>query len=239
MVQLARASVTDQSVDWLRMQVQDGIWPIGTKIPPEAQLAQELGVARNTVREAVRALVHTGVLEIRRGAGTFVRADNEVDAVFTRRLQQAGVGDTADLRRAIESEATRLACTRRTEADLADLKQALQRRDAAKESSAQTDFVNADYRFHRAIVRAAHNDLFDQLFRCLAAEVKARPDDQFAHSSPAEREQAHHDVVEAIAARNEIAAIQAVLVHLNVTARSRSRSGPPRRTDRTPRSSKQ
>ena len=234
MVQIARTSITDQSVAWLRTQVQDGVWPIGTKIPPEAELAQELGVARNTVREAVRALVHTGVLEIRRGAGTFVRSDNEVDAVFARRLLQAGAVDIADLRRAIESEASRLACTRRTEADLADLRQALQRREIAKQSSASTDFISADYRFHRTVVRAAHNDLFNELFRCLADEVKVRPNDQFANSSPAQINQAHHDVVEAIAAQNEAAAIQAALIHLDVT--TRSRSGPPRRPDRTARS---
>src|ERR1700753_995825 len=137
MTQLVRVSMTAQAVDYLRKQVSDGVWVIGTRIPTEAELADRLGVARNTVREAVKALTHTGVLEVRHGSGTFVRSDSEVDAVFARRLLQASKADTADLRRAIELEATRLACWRRTDKDLAILSSALQER--AKMRSAGSD----------------------------------------------------------------------------------------------------
>ena len=220
MVLFTRTSVTEQSVDWLRTQVREGLWPIGAKIPPEAELAQELGVARNTIREAVRALVHTGVLEIRRGAGTFVRSETEVDAVFARRLLQAEPADTADLRRALEVEATRLACRRRTDADIVDMRQALERRAAEIDGGRdRVAFVDADYRFHQTVVQAAHNDLFNELFRCLAAKVKAPVDDEAARSSLEQRNQAHYDVVDAIAARDEPAALRAALTHLNVTAR--------------------
>jgi DNA-binding FadR family transcriptional regulator len=214
--QLIRLSVTEQAVAWLRQQVSDGIWPIGSKIPPEAELAQELGVARNTIREAVGALTHTGVLEIRRGAGTFVRSDTEVDAVFARRLLQADQKDTADLRRAIEVEATRLACTRRTDRDIKQLQAALQERAEAMLVGTHLDYLNADYHFHRTVVRAAHSALLDELFRCLASQVKAPIEETAAKPTAAERHQAHADVVAAIAARDETAAIRAALVHLDV-----------------------
>jgi len=214
--QLIRLSMTEQAVAWLRRQVSEGIWPIGSKIPPEAELAQELGVARNTIREAVGALTHTGVLEIRRGAGTFVRSDTEVDAVFARRLLQADQNDSADLRRAIEVEATRLACTRRTDSDIRQLRVALQARADAMRGGTHPDYLNADYHFHHAVVRAAHSTLLDELFRCLASQVKAPIEEVVEKPTAAQRHQAHADVVEAIAARDETAAIRAALVHLDV-----------------------
>ena len=223
MPQLVRLSMTEQSVAWLRSQVSEGIWPIGTKIPPEAELAQELGVARNTIREAVRALTHTGVLEIRRGAGTFVRSDTEVDAVFARRLLKAESVETADLRRAIEVEATRLACTRRTEEDIEQLQTTLCERNEALRGASHADYINADYRFHRTVVHAAHSVLFDELFRCLAAEVKAPIEESAEKPSFEKRHQAHAEVVDAIVAGDETAAIRAALLHLDVLVKRASR----------------
>lgn len=219
MARLVRMSMTEQTVDWLRNQVSEGVWPIGSKIPPEANLAEELGVARNTIREAVRALTHTGVLEIRRGAGTYVRSDNEVDAVFARRLLQADPADTADLRRAIEVEATRLACLRRTDEDIQHLRTTLGERADAQQADSHVDYRSADYRFHRAVVHSAHNILLNELFHCLASQVKAPVDESESKPSAAQRDKAHHDVVEAIVARDERAAIEAALVHLDVVVK--------------------
>ena len=216
MAPLVRLSMTEQVVAWLRGQITDGVWPIGTQIPPEAELAQELGVARNTIRESVRALVHTGVLEIRRGAGTFVRSDTEVDAVFARHLLQADPADTADLRRAIEVEATRLACARRTDADIARIETALAKRHQALSGSTRAEYENADYQFHHAIVLASHNVLLDELFRCLASQVKAPVLEAAGKPTREQRDKAHDAVLSAIVAKDENAAIQAALVHLDV-----------------------
>lgn len=207
--------MTAQAVDWLRKQVSDGVWPIGHKIPTEAELSEQLGVARNTIREAVKSLTHTGVLEVRHGSGTFVKSDNEVDAVFARRLLQASKADTADLRRAIELEATRLACARRTDEDIANLRSALQERARARES--EDKYRDADYRFHRSVVQAAHNELLTELFSCLAAQVKAPVVDNESKPSAEVRNQAHSDVVAAIVAKDERMAVQAALIHLDVS----------------------
>jgi DNA-binding FadR family transcriptional regulator len=213
---LVRLLMTEQAVSWLRSQVSEGMWPIGTRIPPEADLAEELGVARNTIREAVRALTHTGVLEVRRGFGTFVRSDSEVDVVFARRLLQAKFADAADLRRAIEVEATRLACVRRTSEDIDHMRALLQRRTESDRDGNQAGFQDADYQFHRMVVHSAHNTLLDELFHCLASQVKAPIDEIADKPSVERRDQAHAEVVEAIALRDETRAIRAALVHLDV-----------------------
>ena len=68
-----REPLADQVIAQLRTQITSGEWPVGSRIPTEVELVEQLGVARNTVREAVRALAHNGLLDIRQGSGTYVR----------------------------------------------------------------------------------------------------------------------------------------------------------------------
>ena len=72
-----RTGLVDQVISQLRAQIDSGEWGVGDRIPTESELSDQLEVGRNTVREAVRALAHAGLLEIRQGAGTFVRASSE------------------------------------------------------------------------------------------------------------------------------------------------------------------
>jgi DNA-binding FadR family transcriptional regulator len=81
-----RTPLVDQVITQLRGQIASGEWPVGSKIPTEPELVEQLGVARNTVREAVRALAHAVLLDIRQGN---LRPDN----------QRTGGGDAAALRR--------------------------------------------------------------------------------------------------------------------------------------------
>ena len=67
-----RSALSDQVIAQLRAQITSGEWPVGSRIPTEPELVEQLGVARNTVREAVRALAHNGLLAIRQGSGTYV-----------------------------------------------------------------------------------------------------------------------------------------------------------------------
>jgi DNA-binding FadR family transcriptional regulator len=76
-----RTRLVDQVIDQIRELVGSGEWPVGQRIPNEAELVKSLGVGRNTVREAVRAIAHTGILEVRQGDGTYVRATSEVSDV--------------------------------------------------------------------------------------------------------------------------------------------------------------
>src|SRR3546814_20079193 len=100
----------------MRSQINAGEWTPGMRIPTESQLSNSLGVGRNTVREAVRALVHTGVLEVRQGAGTFVLSSRDASGLL-QRLDQAALHDTSEVRRALEVEAARLTASRRTDED--------------------------------------------------------------------------------------------------------------------------
>ncbi|MGW6455806.1 FadR/GntR family transcriptional regulator, partial [Streptomyces sp. NPDC055078] len=98
-----RAGLTDQVIAQLRNQITSGVWPVGSRIPTEPELVEQLGVARNTVREAVRALAHNGLLDIRQGSGTYVLATSELAGVMHRRFAEAGPRDVAEVRCTLES----------------------------------------------------------------------------------------------------------------------------------------
>src|SRR3954453_10822369 len=112
-----RSSLVPQVIEQLRAQISSGEWAVGTRLPPEPDLAAMLGVGRNTLREAVLALVHAGLLERRQGSGTFVIGARELAGAVARRVAGATLAEVIEVRRALEVEAARSAARRRTAED--------------------------------------------------------------------------------------------------------------------------
>jgi DNA-binding FadR family transcriptional regulator len=167
-----RTGLVDQVIDQLRQSVTSGEWPVGHRIPNEAVLVDSLGVGRNTVREAVRALAHAGLLEVRQGDGTYVRATSEVSGAL-RRLCGAELRDVLEVRRGLEVEGARLAAANRTDDDVTELRALLARRDECQRGGRTDDFARADAEFHLAIVRSSHNAILTELYRGLMETVTA------------------------------------------------------------------
>jgi DNA-binding FadR family transcriptional regulator len=154
-----RSALSEQVIAELRNQITSGEWPVGSRIPTEPELVEQLGVARNTVREAVRALAHNGLLDIRQGSGTYVAATSELAGVMHRRFAETDPQHIAELRSTLEAGAAKLAAVRRTEKDLKQLDALLVRREEAWDSGDAEAFVTADATFHLAVVAASHNDV--------------------------------------------------------------------------------
>ena len=167
-----RAGLVDQVIDQLRQAIADGEWPVGQRIPPEPELVLALGVGRNTVREAVRALSHAGLLEVRQGDGTFVRATSEISGAL-RRLCGSELREVLQVRRALEVDGARLAATARTETELAELTNSLATRDRALRAGDRDTAVDLDTRFHQLVVRSSHNPLLSELYQGLLEAVRA------------------------------------------------------------------
>lgn len=174
-----RSGLIDQAIGALRDRIGASGWGIGDRIPSEPDLAEQLGVGRNTVREAVQALVHAGILERRQGSGTYVRATSELAGAVERRLAAADHEHVVEVRRALEVEASRLAALRHTAADADRLREllAVRRRETAAAASPHIDaLVDADVALHLAIVDAAHNpvlaELYAHLLDALSANVR-------------------------------------------------------------------
>lgn len=196
-----RAGLVDQVILQLRTAVTGGEWPIGSRIPPESELAATFGVARNTVREAVRALAHGGLLEVRQGDGTYVRATSEVSGAV-RRLCGSELREVLQVRRTLEVEGARLAASSRTEDELARLAELLRRRDRASarmaEPDAMAEFIRLDAEFHLAVVACGHNTLLAELYRGLTEVVTA----SVATTAGDSDDIGHGRLLDAIAARD-------------------------------------
>ncbi|MGW7005681.1 FadR/GntR family transcriptional regulator [Streptomyces sp. NPDC054933] len=167
-----RSALVDLVIAQLRTQITSGEWPVGSRIPAEPELVEQLGVARNTVREAVRALAHNGLLDIRQGSGTYVVATSELAGVMQRRFADTDRDHLAEVRGVLESAAARLAARRRTDRDLSQLDKALDRRERAWESGDAEAFVDADAALHLAVVASAHNDVLTEMYADLGEVLR-------------------------------------------------------------------
>ncbi len=167
---LRPSPLVEQAADRLREQITSGHWPVGTRLPGETTLAKELGVGRSTVREALRALAGAGLVQPRQGAGVFVTATRPVEDWPTR-LRKAAVSDVYEVRMLVEVQAARLAALRRTDADIAAMREALDGRRAAAEGD-DAGFVDADIRVHAALIAAAHNPVLADLFAEFAPALR-------------------------------------------------------------------
>lgn len=189
----------------------------GARLPPERQLAEDLGVSRGTLRRALADLEAEGLIWRHVGRGTFV-GDRPVDTVqdltdVTRRTNPAGV---MEARLALEPELARLAAVHATPADLDEL--AL----CVRESRGSPDWRSYEYwdnRLHRVVAQATANVVLLALFDGLNTvrrtvtwgrlrRFSARPD--AGHHSFAE----HDRLVAAIAERDAAAAAEAMRGHL-------------------------
>lgn len=198
LVTTRRTGLVDQVIDQIRASVTAGEWPVDSRIPPEPELAEALGVGRNTVREAVRALAHSGILEVRQGDGTYVRATSEVSGAV-RRLCGPELRDVLQVRRCLEVEGARLAAAARTDEDLAQLRALLDRRDCHQEQGRHSDFVRSDTDFHLAVVACSHNPVLTELYCGLTEVLMASVASTSA--KPVRSDQIRHrGLVEAIAA---------------------------------------
>ncbi|MET7875772.1 FCD domain-containing protein [Micromonospora profundi] len=189
-----------QTIEQLRSRILGGEWPVGGRIPTEPQLVAALGVGRNTVREAVRALQHAGVLECRQGSGTYVVSTDELAPVVARQLGDDRMTEVVEVRRAFEVEAARLAALRRTPEDLAALDDALAEREAAWRGGRVDAFVEADAALHTVVVAAAHNAMLAELYASVGTALRSTVAQAMGDALTPERYVDHTRLVEAIRA---------------------------------------
>lgn len=152
-------------------RITDGTWPIGTRLPVEAELMQTFEVGRVTLRQAIQALVHVGMLETIQGNGTFVRAQTELDTVLTRYLGTQDLRSILEVRLAIESEASALAADRATPADLALLDAILEEAETALAAGDRQHLDELSSRFHHAVVDGSKNPMLAHVYEIIDEAV--------------------------------------------------------------------
>ncbi|MFI0775537.1 FadR/GntR family transcriptional regulator [Streptomyces sp. NPDC021212] len=207
-----RQSLVDTVVEQLRAQLTGGEWRVGDRVPTEHALAEQLQVGRNTVREAVRVLVHAGMLQSRQGEGTFVVSTTDPAEVM-RDVRRAGIRDVLELRIALEAEGARLAALRHHPADLERMRAALASQAAFEDAEGQPEsgshelYATHDVAFHTAVVDAAHNAALSATYGWFSSSVRealvaSLGDREMPRIAPGD----HHALIDAIASGDPTAA---------------------------------
>lgn len=170
-VELVRRSLVELAVDRMRDLIRQERWSVGQRLPTEPELASELGISRNTVREAMRVLAFAGLVEVRQGDGSYLRALQD-PLLAVQAMAACSVEHARETRHILEAEAIGLAAQRRTEDDLLSLRAALAQSAAHYQGDIHA-YVQRDLVFHQRLVDAAHNPALSELYRYFSAVVAA------------------------------------------------------------------
>jgi GntR family transcriptional repressor for pyruvate dehydrogenase complex len=171
---IERTTLSAAAFEHLITNVVHGRWRAGEKIPPERVLCQQLGIARNSLREALKAMELIGMLESRVGEGTFISPRSEFLSrpllwAFTG-TDHAELADLMEARALMESELAGLAAKRATSVELDQIKQTL---TAMSECIlARESVLEADLAFHFTVAKAAHNEVLANAAQLLRNVMK-------------------------------------------------------------------
>ena len=215
------APLTEAAIQQVRDLIATGQLSPGSRLPPEAELADALGTSRSTVREAVRALVTARVLDVRRGDGTYVTS-------LRPELLLEGIGAAADLmhddftlelvqvRRILEPAATAMAASRINEAVLDELEACLHR---MSEAPSHDELVQFDAEFHELVARAAGNETLASMLNGVSSRTsRARVWRGVVEAGAKERTISEHaEILAALRARDPRLAEAAALIHVSTT----------------------
>lgn len=217
--ELEHGPVVPQVEAMLRKRIGPHGWHPGQKVPSEATLAAEIGVGRSSVREAIRFLAHDGLLEVRHGSGTYVTDHEPPVAPVAELMRRARLIEVYEVRRSLEVEAARLAARRIGPQDLSDLRDLLDQRAALADDPAR--YVAVDLDFHEQIVALSGNSLLVELYRVARPIIHAAVTERISHDGPLlDTDRAHVDLVDALEAGDEAAAIAATESNLADTMTS-------------------
>nr|WP_211247553.1 FadR/GntR family transcriptional regulator [Cryptosporangium arvum] len=222
--EVGELSLTDDAITRIRGLIQSGELVPGSRLPPENQLAAELGISRNSMREAVKALQFARVLDARPGDGTYVTS-------LAPHLLLAGLGSAVDLlrddtllevmeiRSMLEPAATSAAALRITPDQLAELEFLLgQMRAAASDAE---ELVRYDMDFHRTVVAATGNQSLTSVLDGLSGRTaRARVWRGLLSADAAANTLAEHQAIyDALASGDPELARAAALLHVSSSAR--------------------
>jgi GntR family transcriptional repressor for pyruvate dehydrogenase complex len=212
------ASVFEQLIS----HVVNGDWKPGDRIPPERELCQQLGIARTSLREALKAMELVGMLDSRVGDGTFVCPRSEFLArpllwAFTG-TDETELRDVMEARVLLERDLAGLAAERGSEDEIAKIGDAVR---AMRDSVASgTLMIEADMRFHLAVAEAAHNGVLQNAVQLLRNLMRHWINLKLLIPNVPTRVLNQHDqIYEAIRRRDAEAARAAMRKHLEDTMR--------------------
>jgi GntR family transcriptional repressor for pyruvate dehydrogenase complex len=212
-------SVTQQAIDEIKGMIISGELRPGDRLPKEADLAARLGLSRNSLREAVRALTLIRILETRQGDGTYVTSLEpdillETISFVADFHQDRTLLHVLEVRRMLESSATALAAQHATEGELEALAAIVSEMDACETVEA---FVENDLAFHRTIAVASRNPVLASLLDSFSSRTsRARVWRGVTQAGAIEQTKAEHRAIyDALAHRRVDVAAGLAIAHVS------------------------
>jgi GntR family transcriptional repressor for pyruvate dehydrogenase complex len=214
--------VSDHAVEQLMLLIETGKLQPGDRLPVERDIAGQLGVSRPTVREALRVLEATGLVEIRRGRGIYVLRRDSASGGLQENWRKWVVAHRSELvevwqvRAALEAEAAAMAAQRATEGEIAVLRSIHKEMADAITAADLTAIILADYRFHSHIARLSGNHVLQQLVESALSPSDDRNRPR-VFSLPGRQHRSwneHGEIVAAIEARDPAEAAAAMRRHV-------------------------
>jgi GntR family transcriptional repressor for pyruvate dehydrogenase complex len=210
-----------QIADRIRELIDRGGFEPGTRLPPERDLALQLGVSRPSLREAMIALDVEGRVEVRSGSGVYVSAARTDPAPARTDAMGESPSQLMEARSVIEGEVVALACARaapealaRLRGILKDMAAALERRGARVDLDRHFHLTLAEMTGNAVLVRLVEQ-LFDERHSPISAKISSRFESTLTWRAALGE---HEAVLKAIEARDPIAAQAAMRVHLQASA---------------------
>jgi GntR family transcriptional regulator, uxu operon transcriptional repressor len=217
--------------------IDAGEFVAGQRLPAERELAEQLGVSRPSVREALIALEIEGRVDVRVGSGVFIAKSRPVKAVSAGGPQGEGPFELLQARITVEGEVAALAAQGASVAELAEIHNAVTELQRCQRQGLPTDA--SDRAFHLAIARATHNGPLASMVELLWDQGRGQMWKQMEkHFQTASLRAAtlrdHRAIATAIAARDPKGAREAMKAHLGRVSREFARGLEARSNDATP-----
>ena len=161
---IKKQQLADQVIEHFSEAIASGAYAIGARLPTEP--------GRSTLREAIRVLAHSGIVEVRQGDGTYVRSLPASAESLAKRLTRARAGEVQEVRRTLEIEIARLAAARHRKADLKRISGHLKERDRALQKHDMAALLDADIAFHCALADATGNEVLSDIYRTFSLSLR-------------------------------------------------------------------
>src|ERR671910_1670672 len=220
-----RGTTFEEVVSQLREMIHKGELRPGDRLPPERDLAKQLGVSRPTLRAGISSLAAVGVLQPRRGAGTFVveaEGPPALDSSALRlmaSLQRFTPAEMFEARRSLEMAIAALAAERATGEQMAEMSEEITGMFASLDEPEQ--FLVHDMRFHQTVAAASGNRIMTALMNMVATILFEYRSKTVKRATDLKQSaEQHHNIYRALRDRNPEGAEQAMHDHLIETQRA-------------------
>jgi len=215
------------AVEQILNAIRCGEYRVGDKLPSERVIAKQMGISRNSVREALSALQIMGVIESKPGDGTYVcdstKNKSRVDHILTLVRENEDLCDIWEARKEIEASLVKFAVDRANVRAINRIQYYLEKMRRAIDAGDSAKYLNIDKKFHLAIAKAADNSLLEGILHPLVTITdeylleNINLDHLLTRCKESLKE--HEAILNAIKSRDEVAGIKAIYIHFEKVER--------------------